>query len=320
MRRISWPSFAVGAMVSAVVVGAPATGLVRVDGAVGPEAVDNTAPALTVAPARFVTRASIDAAGAPGRDRCERPLVWNTAIPLKMTWRASDGAGSAGAGRIAGYDVWAAGSGVGFDRVVAGTRATSYEFRGGNYDGTVCGEGTSVDDSYWVVATDAAGNWAASRRGSATEWVDVWQEDGSPPEPQPGGVGALEVTRTGEWTVSECSCANGGSTLLSEEKGATLTYRLVTERPGQTVGLVAATGPGHGRAYVRVDTGVFRSVNLTADRPRDRVVVWQQTLPPGAHTVEVVNAGTEQQPRVEVDSVLLTRAVSAMSAMSGAPD
>lgn len=307
MRRMSWPSFAAGALASAVLVGAPATGLVRGE-AVRPEPVDNGAPSLTVSPARFVAWASIDAAAPPGGDPCAAPTLWNAAIPLKVTWRASDPSG------IDGYDVWGAGPEVGYGRLMVGTSATEYTFLGGNVDVTRCGPGAGgspTDDVYWVAATDAAGNAAQSRRGSAAEWVDVWQEDGSPPAgPGPGGAGALAVSSTGTWSTATCPCANGGTTTWSDERGATLFYELRTDRPGQTVALVAATGPDHGRAYVRVDDGVFRAVNLTAGRSRDRVIVWQQTLPPGEHRLEVVNAGSKQRPRLEVDSVLLTRAAA----------
>jgi hypothetical protein len=217
-----------------------------------------------------------------------------------MRWTGSDSTS-----RIAGYDIWASGypeGGVASEQV-HGTSATSYRFWGANNDAECGGGDGHSDGNYWVVARDNRGNAAMSGTG-ISQWVDVWQEDGTTLMTRSGPL--VLSSRTGTWTKASCTCFNWGKTLYSTAAGASLTYKVTTQRPGQTVALAVEKSTNRGVANISVDGGTASAVNTYAAAATHRVVVWQKVLTPGTHTIKVTNAGTAGRSRVDVDSILLT--------------
>jgi hypothetical protein len=151
-----------------------------------------------------------------------------------------------------------------------------------------------------VVSTDNRGNTASSNEVRPD--VQVWQETGRDLYGDPG----INVTRTGTWTASSCTCFNSGKTLFSTAADASLTYTVSADRPGQTVAIVVEKNSSRGTANINVDGGAATAVNTQASSPTHRVIVWQKILGVGTHTVKVTNAGTAAHSRVDVDAVMLT--------------
>jgi len=285
-----------GVLAATVFVMVPATALVMTAVDPSPKTYDGASPSLNVLPAQFVLGGSLDAAPDPAVDSCDAA---NNSVPLEMRWTGSDSTS-----RISGYDVWASrwADGVLADEVAHGTSATSYRFFGSNYDAD-CGGGVHNTGNYWVVARDNRGNAAMSGTG-ISQWVDVWQEDGATPTTRSGPL--VLSSRTGTWTKSNCACFNWGKTLYSTVAGASLTYTVTTQRPGQAVALAVEKNTNRGVMNVSVDGGTSRAVNTYAATPTHSVRVWQQVITPGTHTITVTNAGTSGRSRVDIDSILLT--------------
>lgn len=288
-----------------VLAGAAAAALVAVPAAaalggkdLAPGKYDGTSPALTVAPVQFVLGASIDAATPCSADGGED----NQNIPLRLTWSGSDSVSG-----VAGYEVWEQDSGIGsppYQQLVRPRSAeTSFSFTGYDYDQVCGGSGGEYGRQYFVVATDGRGNGAFSNKGSWDD-VQVREEDTS-------------SARTGVWRTASCACFNNGTTTYSTVAGASLSYQVdvpaFTPDPvtggsaaGRNVALVMPKAPDRGTVRVSVDGGAATAVNSYAAVGQNRVIVWQQTLTPGKHTVKITNAGTAGHPRVDVDALMLT--------------
>jgi hypothetical protein len=294
--RLSLPSFAAGALAATVLLAVPATALVASTATTDPHPTtyDGTSPSLTLGPVEFVVGSSIDAADLPAAEMCDSQ-PWNVSIPLRLRWSGSDATSG-----LAGYDVWGTGPSFnGSEKLVNATSATTYGLTGYNYEGD-CGGGSAFDKAFWVVAKDNRGNTASTNLVSPN--VTAWQETGA----DPVGDAGIPVTRTGTWTVASCSCFNNGKTLYSTAAGASLSYKVTTTRPGQTVAIVVEKNSNRGTANISVDGGTATAVNTQASSATHRVVVWQKVLSVGTHTVKVTNAGTSGHSRVDVDAVLLT--------------
>jgi hypothetical protein len=294
--RLSIPSFAAGVLVATVLVAVPATALVGSAPAADPHpsTYDGTAPVLTLNPVEFVTGSSIDAAQAPTPTMCDSQ-PWNVNVPLRLRWSGSDATSG-----LAGYDVW--GTGPSFDgnqKIVSATAATTSPIQGYNYEGD-CGGGSDFDRQFWVVSRDNRGNTASSNLVSPS--LDAWQENGTDPLGDPG----IPVTRTGTWTSASCTCFNNGKVLYSTTAGASLSYKVTTTRPGQTVAIVMEKNTNRGTANISVDGATATAVSTHASSATHRVIVWQKLLTVGTHTVKVANAGTSGHARIDVDAVLVT--------------
>lgn len=283
MRRPSVPSFVAGAVAALVLAAVPATAVLQ-SAAVDPQPTtfDGTSPTLTAQPIRFVIGGSISAAPDPALGICE---TYNYGIPLEVRWSGSDSV----SGMDGLYDVWGEPSWDSAKEFAHQTSATSWRFSGGN-DTSDCGGGSS-DYDYWVVGRDNRGNSATANLGS--QFVNVWQETGT-------------SARTGTWSPSNCTCWNAGHTLYSTTAGASLTYTVTTNKPGQTVGLVMAKNTNRGKANISVDGSAATSVDTYASTPTHRVIVFQKLLGVGTHTVKITNAGTAGRGRIDVDSILMT--------------
>jgi hypothetical protein len=212
---------------------------------------------------------------------------------MRLSWDATDATSGAASFDIS-WDTADAGVQVLHDH----TGATSMNYAVTNYDND-CGGGFSK--SYrWVTARDHRGYTATSPRVS--DHLDVWDEAGVD---STRTVDNLTVARTGTWSTSNCLCHNHGKTTFSTARGASLTFTVFVTTPGQTVALVAPTSSNRGVMNVSVDGGAAVPVNTYASATVNRVIVWQQTLNAGLHTVRIVNAGTSGRSRVDVDTLML---------------
>jgi hypothetical protein len=289
--RISLPSFAAGALVATVLVAIPATAMhgARTAADTHPRKYDGTAPVLALQRPRFIIGRSIDAAEADG---CQ---VANFGVPERLQWIARD----PGSG-LTGFEVWQIGASSPPARVATlGSGSRHYDFSTTNYDG-LCGGGQEVNNYLWLVTHDNRGNTAATTRVS--EELRVWQEDGV----DPIGGGDLPFVRSSGWSSASCGCYNNAKLLYSTARGSRLTYTIESTAPGQVVGVVVDKNSSSGRMWARVDKGKPTAVPTFSSTARHRVIVWQQALSVGTHTLRLTNAGTSGHPRVAVDSLLLT--------------
>ena len=289
--------FVAGVCMTTVLVGVPAAALVTAAGDAKPSTYDGTAPSLTVYPAEFVIGASLDATVAPHADECLQPWPWNFRIPMRLRWAGSDATSG-----LQAYDVW--GFGQRFDgatKLVEDTSATSFAYNGNNYPGD-CGEGGAYGYSHWVTVKDNRGN-AASSALSAADGVNVWEETGASPSDH---YSSINLTRTGTWTTANCTCFNNGRTLAATAAGASLTYRIATTSPSQTVAIVMEKASNRGSVNVSVDGASATAVNTYSSATTHRVIVWQKTLSVGSHTLKLTNAGTAGRSRIDVDGILLS--------------
>ena len=154
---------------------------------------------------------------------------------------------------------------------------------------------------FWVSTQDNRGNTASTNLVS--QHVDVWQETGLDANGEPG----IAVTRTGTWAVANCSCFNNGKTLYSTTKGASLSYKVTSNLPGETLGVVVEKSTNRGTVNISVDGAAATAVSTYAASAKHRVIVWQNPLSVGTHTVKLTNAGTSGRPRVDVDAIMLTK-------------
>ena len=290
--RAQLPPFLAGAFAATLLVAVPAAALVSAAADPRPNTFDGTSPTLTMGPVEFVVGASLDAAAPP--NECAT-WSWNMAIPLRMRWSGADPISG-----LAGYDVW--GSGPRWDgnsKLVEGSSATTYDYDGSNYSGD-CGEGQLTANDFWVVSKDNRGNTATTN--VVGQHVDAWQETGV----DVSGGPALALTRTGTWTTANCTCFNNGKTLYSTAKGASLSYKVISDKPGQTLGVVVEKNSNRGTLNISVDGGTATAVSTYASTAKHRVIVWQKSLSVGTHTIKLTNAGTSGRSRVDVDGILLT--------------
>ena len=292
--RAQLPPFIAGALAAVLLVALPAAALVSAAPAAdpNPNTFDGTAPTLALRPVEFVVGASLDPAAA--WNECAT-WAWNTDIPLRMRWTGADATSG-----LTGYDIW--GQGPRWDgnkKLVEGSSATSYVYDGSNYRGE-CGEGAMTANRFWVSTQDNRGNTAST--GLVGQHVRLWQETGLDANGDPG----VAVTRTGTWTVANCSCFNNGKTLYSTAKGASLSYKVTADQPGQVVGVVVEKNSNRGAVNISVDGGTATAVSTYAASAKHRVIVWQKSLSVGTHTLKLTNVGTTGRPRIDVDAIMLT--------------
>jgi hypothetical protein len=292
-RRFSASSFAAGVAAATVVAGIPATAAVVALADPSPAVYDGTAPTLTLQPVEFVLGGSLDQATALPEEGCTGQS-WNRNVPLRLRWSSTDATS-----RVRGFDVWQHQSGS-LSKIVADTTATTYAFPGTNYDGS-CGGGSLVSVDMWVVAHDNRGNAATTT--TRDRWIDIWQETGQDEWNQQ----ELSLARSGTWTTASCVCFNNGRTLASTTRGASLTYTVTTDRPAQTVAVVAAKNTNRGVMNISLDGAPATAVNTYSSTAANRVIVWQKVIAtPGTHRIKITNAGTSGRPRIDVDAIMLT--------------
>jgi hypothetical protein len=122
-----------------------------------------------------------------------------------------------------------------------------------------------------VRATDSVGNKSVSPAISATLAV----RDSQPRR--------WNLPPGGAWQKTIRKKAIGGSVLQTSGRSPPLTARF----SGKSVALVAPVGPYRGTTRVRIDSGKWVTVDLSAAQSSDRRVVWSRRVNPGGHTISI---------------------------------
>ncbi len=150
---------------------------------------------------------------------------------------------------------------------------------------------------FFAVAVDGAGlstpeySWRSSQ-------LSVFQDS------------AARLTYKGSWRVSSCACWSGGTTHKSTTKGAAVRAKLLVPASDGTpdkaaVALVMAKGPDRGRAAIWLDGQKVATVKTHSATRLNRTVVWRAAVTPGHHVLRVVNLGSSDHPRIDVDALVL---------------
>lgn len=144
--------------------------------------------------------------------------------------------------------------------------------------------------TFRVRATDTAGNtsqWLLSN----TYRLDLYDD------------ASQQISRTGSWNRKSAAGAIGGKYLRSKSNGATigLAYN------GLQVAVIGSRGPTHGLAEITLDDVAQPPVNLDASVLELRQVLFVTPVKTSmsANTIGVRNAGTAQDPLMDVDAFLV---------------
>ena len=197
-------------------------------------------------------------------------------IPLRLSWApATDASPIAGyqLGEVTGLQTMAVAATTGSKRTA--TRTIPY----------------ATSRSYAVRAKDAPGNtgpWSAA----STARVTAIQESSS------------KVRRSSGWTKVLASSALGGKFRYATRSGAWIR----TTFTGTGIAVVGRKAPNRGRAEIRIDGVLVRSVGAHAKKLRTRVLLYAGKVDPSrSHTIEVRVLGTARHPRFDVDAFLVLR-------------
>ena len=209
-----------------------------------------------------------------------------TDIPARFTWKGFDPESE-----ICGYDVDRTPYGEPAERLFTGTTTTTIDGMTSNHrfePGAV---------SYEVTARDCAGN---STQGGWYPMAMVVDDSGLGPD----ATSENAPTFTGSWDVSTFSGWSGGSTHKTTEAGASASFSSFL---WGSIGVVMATGPDRGVATIQLDGQTVDTVDTYSETRQSRVLVSVFDLADaGDHTVTVVNEGTADRPRIDLDAFILT--------------
>ena len=197
-------------------------------------------------------------------------------VPLRLSWApATDASPIAGyqLGEISGLETMAITATAGTTRTA--TRSIPY----------------ATSRSYAVRATDAPGN-TGSWSAASTARVTAVQES------------STAVRRSAGWKKVLAGSALGGKFRYASAAGSWIrtTFR------GSAIAVVGRKAPNHGRAEIRIDGVLVRSVGAHAKKLRTRVLLYAAQVDPSrVHTIEVRVVGTPGHPRFDVDAFLVLR-------------
>lgn len=256
----------------------------------GALAADTTGPTLKAArSATFVVGSQI---GPMAPDANGDPIQTDK-ILMTTSWSASDPSG------ICGYRWRATYAGLDPDPWTAWGSTHSATYSTTDYDDQQ-GGGSFKFEGIDVQARDCSHNIT---QRSVSFGPAVYQDDG-----RSYGWGTLDVTYHGSWSVSRCACWSSGTTHKSSSKGASVSFLVNDPQASSTgatlLGLVMETAPDRGQVQVLIDGKVSATVDTYSPTPQHRTVVWAGYLPKSGHTVTVVNLGTANRPRVDVDALV----------------
>ena len=251
-------------------------------------AFDQTPPSLTVeAKPSFVVG---NVLAVPSDD--PEVAFFTYGIAQQLTWSATDDVA------VCWYDLDLVPAGAPPQPILEFSQETQYLFAfGSDYDGTF-GGGSDVTRGFLVTARDCEYN-ATTR--AVPDRPRVTQENNASgvAETSPWG----EITYTGSWGTATCACFLQGHTARTTTRGATATFSRTYEE-GDHMALVMAQGPGRGRAAIRVDGFFVGMIDTFADVNTNRVVVFEQMMAAGTHTVSITNFATAGRPRIDLDAVM----------------
>ena len=232
---------------------------------------------LAVAPTPTPTPAPI-AADAPVVDGLTARLTGTSAggrtVAIELAWDLADGSPPA-----SGFDLFVRVDDRAAERIAA---------LDGDARSFVAALGLGRTSVFHIAPTGAGGS-----TGESVAWAPI--------TPGRHQESSSLATQRGTWRTAEGPSLSGGGVTYSRDRGATLTFGF----RGTDVGWVATRTPASGRAQVRIDGEVVRTVDLEAGSVRYRRLVFRHHLPgDGQHVLEIRALG---DGRVDVDAFVVLR-------------
>ena len=195
-----------------------------------------------------------------------------TAVPIKLSWTASKGAGVA----LDHYVLEKSTNGGGWSTVSATIKTTSFSTSAAS-SGTVRFRVRAVNQN-GIESGSATGPTLSGRLSQQT---------------------SSAISYSGTWRTASSSSYSGGSTRYTRTSGAKATYTFT----GRSVALVTTKSPSRGKVKVYVNGSYLTTVDLYASASRYRTVAWQKTWTTSAkRTVTLVAAGPSSRPRIDLDA------------------
>jgi hypothetical protein len=257
------------------------------------QASHDTQPPVLSTPikAQFIVGAHID----QFRDQEEGHAYYD--VPMRLSWSATDNVDTE-----LNYDVWEHPLGAEPNRIGNFITDTSLDVTASDYDGFF-GGAALVIDNWSVQAYDDSDN-SIERSIYGAELL-VTQDDGT----QTFGSESTDVSVTyaGNWATAACTCFADRTTHHTSADGAAVVITVVvpTAEDLRRVALVMDLAPNRGRAQVKVDGNLRKTIDTSRDSAMHKVVVWTGTLIPGKHTLRIVNLATPGRARIDFDAVLV---------------
>jgi hypothetical protein len=211
-------------------------------------------------------------AAAPSSVLRSSAKMTTSAVPIRLSWTASDTGGSG----VGTYDVARSVDGGAYTTIATRLLSTTYDTTGSR----------THTYRFEVRARDWAGN-VGPWKPASTYRVNVSQQT-SP-----------AVTWGGTWTTSTSDAYSGGSLRYAVANGPWASYTFT----GRSVGFVTSKGPNRGSVKIYVDGSYVGTVGLYASTLTLGYVAWQRTWTSSAkHTIKVVAVANSGHPRVDVDA------------------
>lgn len=195
-----------------------------------------------------------------------------TAMPVNVTWSATDTGGSG----VSAYDVARSLDGAAFATVASGLTSATWA--------------TSVASGHTyrfeARARDKAGNVSA--------WVA-----GPTMRPSYAQQTLATMTWSGTWATVSATAYSGGSERKASTAGASVSYTFT----GRAVAVLASRDPAYGQAKVYIDGAYVVTMETMAASHMDRAVTFTRALAWGTHTIKLVVVGTAGRPTVAFDAL-----------------
>jgi hypothetical protein len=191
-------------------------------------------------------------------------------VPAVLKWSATDNVDPE-----LNYDVWAHPLGDEPERIGNFITENTFNVISSDYTGFFGGEAI-ITDNWSVQAYDDADN--SVERSIYGAQLLVTQDDNT--KTAESSMRGVSVRYTGVWKVGSCDCFAAGTTHWSNTKNAAavITVRVPAAEDLRRVALVMDTAPRRGRAQVRVDGKLKRTIDTTAEVTAHRErSVWAST-------------------------------------------
>ncbi len=242
----------------------------------GKAATNTTGRTLTGKVARVdITR---PVAKAPVQVFVSNSTLGTSAVPVRLSWSASDGSGSG----VVRYQLQQSTNGGSYATVSLPSATT-----------TVITRSLTPGYSYRfrVRAYDRAGNLSAFATGPGFT-VDAFQES------------SAKVSYGGSWTGTSLSGAYGGAVRYAGASGVSAKLSFT----GRNVAFAAPKSSTRGKADIYVDGTKVTTVDLYSTTTLARRVLYAKAwTASGTHTIEVRALGTSGRPRVDLDAFVVLR-------------
>jgi hypothetical protein len=255
-------------------------------------ALDQTPPSLTVPVApSFVVGNIVETTYNGDPNSCAGFAGFTLNIEQLIKWSATDDVA------VSSYDLYVIPVGAAPFPFLQYTTDTQHTFLMSDDNDGDCGGGALATRGFWVTARDASFN-ATTKVIDMSHRPVVNQEDNTSTTNTSG-----ELSYTGTWGQSNCTCFLRGHTAFTTRSGARVMFTRTYEG-GDHVALVMAKGPGRGRASIRIDGNWLMDIDTYAPVNTNRVVVFERMMSAGTHTLTIVNHATPGRSRIDLDAVM----------------